>query len=54
MVEDSEGNVIGIELEECLIGFGFWFFEFGFLFIYLFDFVVLFGSFSYVWIKVKD
>lgn len=49
VVEDSEGNVIGIELEERPTGSGFWSFEPGLSFIYPSDPAVLFGSLSYVW-----
>ena len=54
VVEDSEGNVIGTELEERPTGSGFWSFEPGLSFIYPSDPAVLFGSLSYVWTKAKD
>lgn len=54
VVEDEDGNVIGIELEERPTGSGFWSFEPGLSFIYPSDPAVLFGSLSYVYTKEKD
>lgn len=54
VVEDSEGNPIGTELEQRPTGSGFWSFEPGLSFIYPSDPAVLFGSLSYVWTKEKD
>lgn len=54
IVEDSDGNPIGVELEERPTGSGFWSFEPGFSFIYPSDPAVLFGSLSYVWTQEKD
>lgn len=49
VVEDSQGNPIGVELSERPTGSGFWSFEPGFSFIYPSDPAVLFGNLSYVW-----
>ncbi|WP_228739356.1 transporter [Marinobacter arenosus] len=54
VVEDSEGNPIGVELEERPTGSGFWSFEPGFSFIYPSDPAVLYGSLSYVWTMKED
>ncbi|KAA1176399.1 transporter [Marinobacter salinexigens] len=53
-VFDSEGNPIGIELEERPTGSGFWSFEPGFSFILPSDPAVLYGNLSYVWTQEED
>ena len=53
VIEDSQGNPIGIELEERPTGSGFWSFEPGVSFIYPSDPAVLFGNLSYVY-TLKD
>lgn len=54
VVVDSEGNPIGIELEERPTGSGYWSFEPGLSFIYPSDPAVLFGNLSYVWTQEED
>ncbi|MCK2150773.1 MULTISPECIES: transporter [Marinobacter] len=54
VVEDSEGNPIGTELEQRPTGSGFWSYEPGLSFIYPSDPAVLFGSLSYVWTQERD
>ncbi len=54
VVEDSQGNPIGVELRERPTGSGFWAFEPGFSFIYPTDPAVLFGNLSYVWTLEED
>ncbi|PXX93474.1 hypothetical protein DIT71_01335 [Marinobacter vulgaris] len=54
VIRDSEGNQIGIELENRPTGSGFWSFEPGFSFIYPTDPAVLFGNLSYVWTQEED
>ncbi|WP_297790546.1 transporter [uncultured Marinobacter sp.] len=54
VIEDSEGNPIGIELRERPTGSGFWSVEPGFSFIYPSDPAVLFGNLSYVWTVEED
>ncbi len=49
VIEDSEGNPIGVELSERPTGSGFWSFEPGFSFIYPSDPAVLFANLSYAW-----
>lgn len=54
IVEDGEGNPIGVELEERPTGSGFWSLEPGLSFIYPSDPAVLFGNVSYVWTPEED
>lgn len=53
VINDSQGNPIGIELEERPTGSGFWSFEPGVSFIYPSDPAVLYGNLSYVY-TLKD
>ncbi|RBW49401.1 transporter [Marinobacter sp. F3R11] len=53
VINDSQGNPIGIELEERPTGSGFWSFEPGISFIYPSDPAVLYGNLSYVY-TLKD
>lgn len=54
VIEDNEGNPIGVELRERPTGSGFWSVEPGFSFIYPSDPAVLFGNLSYVWTVEED
>lgn len=54
ILEDGEGNPIGVELRERPTGSGFWAFEPGLSFIYPTDPAVLFGNLSYVWTLKED
>ncbi|MEX2476346.1 transporter [Marinobacter sp.] len=49
IVEDNQGNPIGVELRDRPTGSGFWSFEPGVSFIYPTDPAVLFGNLSYVY-----
>ena len=51
---DSEGNPIGVELEDSPTGSGFWAIEPGLSFIYPTDPAVLFGNLSYAWTREED
>lgn len=53
VINDSQGNPIGIELQERPTGSGFWSFEPGVSFIYPSDPAVLYGNLSYVY-TLKD
>lgn len=53
VISDSNGNPIGLELEERPTGSGFWSFEPGISFIYPSDPAVLYGNLSYVY-TLKD
>jgi hypothetical protein len=53
VITDSNGNPIGLELEERPTGSGFWSFEPGVSFIYPSDPAVLYGNLSYVY-TLKD
>ncbi|WP_372964683.1 transporter [Marinobacter sp.] len=53
VINDSQGNPIGIELAERPTGSGFWSFEPGLSFIYPSDPAVLYGNLSYVY-TLKD
>lgn len=54
VIEDNDGNPIGVELRERPTGSGFWSVEPGFSFIYPSDPAVLFGNLSYVWTVEED
>ncbi|HLV78196.1 MAG TPA: transporter [Marinobacter sp.] len=54
VLNDRDGNPIGVELAERPTGSGFWSVEPGLSFIYPTDPAVLFGSLSYVWTIEED
>ncbi|WP_228160490.1 MULTISPECIES: transporter [Marinobacter] len=54
VLEDSQGNPIGIAFAERPTGSGFWAFEPGLSFIYPSDPAVLFGNLSYTWTQEED